>query len=255
MYRLTYWARAHVPTARLLLIGLHVLLVPVSIRLGLALDLAGVRIPAGWPEGAAVLIVIGFLAYPSGRAAVRRTFRRRKLSEGLVLTGTVLSIALLSAQLVAEPAPVRSTPAAPAPTARFTTLLDPAAAEFAPAPAEQQLRGKEKRTWRRGLRAKAKSYLRTQQKRLDGWGAGLLIILTLVVASALEMLVLALSCSMACNGAAGAAILVALLGTAGVVCLGFLAVMAIVRELDRSKNPDAPEVIRRRRTPRKKVLE
>lgn len=255
MYRLTYWARAHVPTARLLLIGLHVLLLMVAIGMGLALDLAGVRIPVGWPEGAAVLIAIGFLTYPYGCAVARRTFRRRKLSEGLVLTGTVLSIALLSAQLVAEPAPFRSTPAAPAPTARFTTLLDPAAAEIAPAPAEQQLRGKEKRTWRRGLRAKAKSYLRTQRKRLDGWGAGLLIVLTILLASALEGLVLLLSCSIACNGAGGIALFVGLFGTAGVVYLGFLAIRAILRELNRSQDPNAPEVIRYRRTPRKKVLE
>jgi hypothetical protein len=254
MLRLSHWAQANYWTARLLLVGLHVLLVMVAIRMGLALDLAGVSIPASAPLFTLAIPLMGWAAYRQLALPSRGTWRQRKWVEGLILTGCVLTIALLAARLVDGPES-----AAPGggitPAAQFTALVHPDQAQSDEVLAPQELTGQAKRTWRRALRAKAKTYLRTQQRRIDGVGAFFLILLTVLVASFLELLVLALACSISCGGGSEVLVLlVVVLGTAGVILLGILGISAIVRAIQRSKDPDNPQ-IRRKRSPRKKILE
>jgi hypothetical protein len=252
MLRLTRWAQAQPRKARLLLILLHGLLVMVSIRLGLGLDLAGIAVPAFAPVVAAVVVAVGFLVYPYAKPANRATWRRRKAAESTILTGSVVAIALCSALVVATPIPELAPAKASGAAAVFTSLTHPDATLDDKTTAKQQRR--DRRLWRQALRAKAKDYLRKQQRKIDKWGAGVLIFVTVVLAAFLELLVLGLACSISCNGAEGLAVVVGLLGTAGVVLLAVLAIGAILRARRRSENPDGP-VIRRRRTPRKKVLE
>ena len=252
MLRLTHWAQAQPGKAQLLLVILHVLLVMVAIRLGLGLDLAGIELPDYAPVVAAVVVGVGFLAYPYGAPAKRATWRRRKWAEATILTGSVGAIALWSALIVSAPVPGAATPSAPSPKAQFTSLTHPDAAPGEKPTAKQQRR--DQRTWRRALRAKAKQYLRKQQRKIDKWGAAVLIFFTVALAAFLELLVLALACSISCNGAEGLAVVVGGLGTAGVVFLAVVAIGAILRAKYRSENPDDP-AIRRRRSPRKKILE
>jgi hypothetical protein len=253
MLRLSRWAQAHYWPARFLLIGLHVLLVMLAIRLGLALDLAGVSVPAMWPKTAAVIVAIGFAIYPFGASRIRTTFRRRKLAEGLVLTGSVVAIALLASRMVSDPLTIEAS-IDPEPVAQFTALAHPDAIQPGEVAAPQALKGKELRTWRRGLRAKVKTYLRTQQRKIDGVGASFLILAIVLLASFVELMVLALACSISCGGAEGLAVVVGLLGTAGVILLVVVGIGAVVRALRRSQDPENPNY-ERKRSPRKKILE
>lgn len=250
MLRLTLWAQARPTKARFLLIILHILLVMVAIRLGLALDLAGVSISVIGPLLAAAVILLGFMAYPYGKPIARATWRRRKTAEATILTGAVVAIALLAVQLVS--APIAAIPTTTtAPSAHFTSLTHPDATLDA---ATVERKGRDKRLWRRAMRAKVKDYLRGQQRKIDNWGAAALITLSVLLAVFLEMLILALACSISCNGAEGLAVVVGVLGTAGVIILAVVGIGAILRAKRRSENPDDPE-FKRKRSPRTKVLE
>ena len=249
MLRLTHWAQARPNQARLLLVCLHILLVMVAIRMGLALDLAGVAVPAYAPVAAAVITAVGFLVYPYGQPVARVTWLRRKIAEGTILTGSIAAIAMVSALVVATPLAVTTTSPGPASGGQFTSLVHPERTLSEPLAKSQR---RDQRLWRRALRAKVKQYLRTEQRKIDKWGAAVLIFFTVLLAAFLELVVLALACSISCNGAEGLAVVVGVLGTAGVVLLAVVAVGAILRAKNRSENPDNPSY---RRSPRTKVLE
>ena len=97
---------------------------------------------------------------------------------------------------------------------------------------------KEKRILKREFKKQIGLFVKAKfQGDDDGSGRAGLIILTIIAALGVLYLVAALACSLSCNGMDGAAIAVALLGTAGVVW----ATIAIIRRINRGpRNKEEP---------------
>jgi len=93
-----------------------------------------------------------------------------------------------------------------------------------------------------------KKLMKTQIKQIkkdnsmSEGGKVALIILTVLVAIGLGMLIAALSCSLSCSGSEAAAVLVAVVGYAGLIFLTILVIRSIVRQTKKDKaNETKPE--------------
>lgn len=92
------------------------------------------------------------------------------------------------------------------------------------------------------LRSELKTFFR--DKRSTGRVA--LVVLSILVAGALLILIAGLSCNLSCSGNEGAAALVLILGTFGVIALLVVAIRAINKKYRRGADEKAQEATVRR---------
>ncbi|GAB4093765.1 hypothetical protein [Flaviaesturariibacter terrae] len=213
MYSISVWARGHKAAARILLFVALAALNGTAWIAGNWLAAAGAEAPGELLFPVALLSALLLLAYPAGRA----TYRVRKRFDSALMGCTCLLVLLLSAGPEEGPLPLAAT-----------------AAQAASVSASVSAPPKSRKLLRRLARR-----LRAHYRSSNDNGKAALIVLTIVLGLLLAVLVVALACNVACSGAELLAIIVGLLGLAGIV----FGVMAVIRRIvngPRKKPAPAP---------------
>lgn len=229
MKRISFWAYHHKWTARFLIVFSLLIINCIGLFLGDALVVAKFIVPSLWVYGLAFLFIMGFVTYPSKneRSRYKNFYRRRKGSDLLLLSTTFLLIICFGNhyELERNQSPFHFTYAGASEIkanalSTNENLIVPST--------------KKKSSLIKQWKKKLKDNIRTIRKEYKDASPGekaALIVLTLIVAVALLWLVASLSCNLSCSGSDGAAVVVALLGTALIV---FFAVR-VIKRINRGK--------------------
>lgn len=235
MRALSFWAKHHPISARILIVVSRCLLLWIASFLGTEILRANMTISPLWICFFMMLFLVTCLVYPSNVSAVNYA-RRKRCDLVVCVSGFVMALCLL----VQLQTPFYS-------TARASLPADTASYKY---PEAQKLLAqfnsgektdfsrKEKRIVRREFNYQLLRYAKaklTGNKEESG-NAGL-IILACIAAVGLFFLVLSLACTLSCNGSDAAAIVVALLGTAGIIW----GLVAVIRNIKRKKNQPATQ--------------
>ncbi len=212
MYHLSRWANTHLWQARLLIIGIHVVMTVLALRLGLRLFVNGFQFSDAIQLLFVGIFLLGWAVYPISRQ--QSSYARRKFSDLLLAFSTFLMLTALGNQI-----PTFLEIGTPAKEARaaFIVLKEKPEAKAAFSLKE--------------VRKYAKNYFKSRLGKLKKEKAEgnqtLLIILTIIGALGLLYLLAGLACSISCNGAEGVAIAVFIAGLAGIVWLTILLIRKI----------------------------
>ena len=233
MRELSFWAKHHPVNARLLIVVSRCLLLWIASFLGTEILRANISVSPLWIYFLVMLFLFICLVYPSKSSAAN--YVRRKWCDLVVcISGFFMALCFL----VQLQTPFYS-------TAQATVPLETPSYKYPEAQKllEQFSSGektdfsrKEKRIIRREFNYQLLRYAKaklTGNKEESG-NAGL-IILACVAAVGLFFLVLSLACTLSCNGSDAAAIVVALLGTAGIIW----GLIAVIHSLRRKKSQPA----------------
>jgi hypothetical protein len=238
MYRLSLWGRHHVWPARFLIVASYLLLNLLGWALGEQLALNGIYLTQVHFYLGAVLVLIPFFAYPSKQRKrdYKHFYAFQKTCDGLLVAGTFVLILCL-AQPRSLPQPWMGVPAG------ATEVVTPVPTQ--PVVQKKSVFRKAANTAIRWLgvdKAVQKKIQKNAQrlmyeyKRSSTGGKIALIFLTVLVAAALGILVLSLSCSLSCNGSDAAAILVGVLGMGLIIFLS----VKVIQRITRGPKPKAP---------------
>jgi hypothetical protein len=229
MRKLSLWAKYHPASARITIIISRVLLFLIACFLGKQLTTSGIVLSPLWIYFFIAVFFIAGATYPRKKSSSNYT--RRKLYDFLV-AGCGFFIALsLVAQL--------DMPAYG--TVQATVPVEPSPYKYAEAKKllEQHNRGekikfsgKEKRIIKKEFNYQLLQYAKAKitGKKLDAEQT-LLIILACIAAVGLLYLVAALACTLSCNGSDAAALIVGILGLAGVIW----GLIAVINAINRKK--------------------
>jgi hypothetical protein len=241
MRQISFWAREHYWSARLLIVLLKIILIAIAIFLGNKIKESGVILSAAFfflPFGLLILVAI---TYPSKKEKQKHNKRpfyiRQKLFDTAAVTTCFVMIMFIAAYQN---------------TAAFNTvsLASFSAKKIKQKPSAEEIlnslkyRDKksitrtEKRVLKKELRKQVGVYITSKAtgKNKDAEQAAL-IILVIIGAIALTGLLAALSCSIACGGGEGLAVIV---GVLGLVAIIWLTVYLIKRINRKSKKKIAP---------------
>ncbi len=241
MLPISTWAKRHVAYARITITVFKILLAVLALYVSRTLTSMEWSLPAVIPFIAMTLFSVAVIVYP-GRTKKKfsRSFAYRKSCD-FVLTATsfIMLICFFQQQESKRIFPSLSNAyAATGPHIKKKTV--PTAEEILKSLEQGRDRKALTRTEKRVLKKEFKKQLGVWiaakiSGNKEGEGKAGLIILAIIVAVGLLYLVAALSCSLSCNGADGAAIAVGLLGAAAVV----LGLIAVIRRIKRGPKKKA----------------
>lgn len=204
MQTLSRWANTHLWQARILIVGIHVLITILAIRLGLRLFLNDFHFSALARFFFIGIFLTAWIAYPLYQQ--RSNYARQKCTDFLLALGTFLMLTYVGNQLPY--------------TLSLATSPTEAHATFSALKEKQE--AKTALSFK-NVRKSIKSYFKNriaslQKERAEGNET---LRITLIILGALGLLVLlaGLACSISCNGAEGVAIATFIVGLAGVVWL------------------------------------
>jgi uncharacterized membrane protein len=237
MRKLSTWAKFHPYAARVIIVFCHIILTLIGIYFAEIFRTAGVIIP----QVAAYLLVAVFtyaaITYPARQKNGSENYHRRKLRDFLLVSSSFGMIIFYAANGL--PAGIDSIPA------QATAIIgkEQPTAESILRSLENRdrkhLTKNEKRILRKEFKKQLKVYatatLKGDKEKRDNTG---LIILAIIGALGLLFLLTAIACSISCGGAEGAALIIFILGLAGIV-FGFIAVMKSIKR--KSKKPAEPK--------------
>jgi hypothetical protein len=235
MRHISLWAKNHVIQARVYIAILKVLLIALAIFTGNNLKEFGIEISYGVCLAFVGIFAIAVLFYPKHRSYVRQ-----KSCDYAIIVATFAMLA----SIINRDQLFISAISATANTPSSVITNDPPSAEqilnSLKYRDKKSLTRQEKRILKRELKHQLKVYAKaTFQGKKDEGSKALLIILAVIGALGLAYCVAALSCSLSCNGAEGAAVVVAILGTILVIGLLILVIRRIVRGPRRKRiDPD-----------------
>lgn len=234
MKRLSLWGKDHKGSARIIIVVSFLLLTTLGIITGSLLTDVGVSISSATMLVFAFVYFAGIAAYPSkslkGKKLSAAAFYVRQKSCDLLLAASTFCMIVYFSN---QPGAVfdYSTPLNAAIPAATSFPKDSTVKTYKPISVfsasmkdenGKQLKWKErKKLLKEQLRA-----IKNSKDPSDG-GKAALIILSVVVALGLLYLVAALACNISCNGSEGAAIVLAIGGTALVIFLLVIAIRAI----------------------------
>lgn len=242
MRSLSFWAKNNRPIAITILVITKILLVLLAYSLGRILQGGELVVPAWVYYVSIFFFVAGAVAYPASKksktaSSGRYHYWRRKTCDVVMsICCFVMITTLVNSNFgIVSPSNIS---ASNAPGVR------PTAEEILASLAHRDkssLTKMEKRILKKEFKKQLKLYAKAKitGKKKDA-DKSLLIILTIVAALGLLYLVAALSCGLACNGAEGAATLVAILGVVGVV-IGTIFVIRAINRRDRKRREYAPK--------------
>jgi hypothetical protein len=233
MKQLSLWGFRHKWTARVLIVLSYLLLNCLALAVGDILFSYGIEASGFIVYATAAVYLAVFLLYPfyRHRKEYKNYYRFQKTCDAILIATSFL--------LVTSAANLRHTTNSPFhfPAAQAVVPID-----IQPAKATAVAEKSKVKSLVKSFKGKLSSALQKikayyQSRSLGGQIA--LIFLAVVLAAALLYLVLALSCSIACAGSDGAAILVALLGSAGVIFL-FVRALRGIRRMRRREQDGEP---------------
>lgn len=233
MRKLSFWAKHHPVSARLLIVLSRCLLLWIASFLGAEILRANIVLSPLWIYLFVLLFLFTCLVYPSTSSAANYV-RRKGCDLVVCLSGFFMAICLF----VQLQTPFYSTAQASVPveTPSYKYPEAQKLLEQFSSGEKTDFSRKEKRIIRREFNYQLLRYAKakiTGNKEASG-NAGL-IILACVAAVGLFFLVLSLACTLSCNGSDAAAIVVGLLGTAGIIW----GLIAVIRSIKRKKNQPA----------------
>lgn len=200
MKQISYWAHSHKTAARIILILLYIPLNIVGLLTGYLLEETGMHLTANFMYTLVIIVLAVYIFYPQ-----KATYYKRKFFEGVVITSTFLMICFYG-NLLNKPTPV------------FPFSNSTQAVSYTVNHSVIQSVNKDpgKTLTIKELRKELKKAFSQKKEIKKGWKITL-IILSILVAAGLILLLVALSCSIACNGSEALAIIVFLIGTAAVI--------------------------------------
>lgn len=226
MKKISFWAKAHHWQARILIVVCYLLLTIIGTIIGLQLNDLSIQIPSWFMGSTIILFLAAGIIYPISN---KRTYLFRKTCDSILAVCTFLMIIFagnqyggLSGWLVAANSPNE---------VQASVIKDSSKTGYKSIQAfTSSMKDKDGKMLKWKERRKL---LKTQLREIkksdelsDGAKAGLTI-LCVVVALGLLYLVAAAACSLSCNGAEAAALLVGIGGLAAVVVLFVIAIRAI----------------------------
>ncbi|MFT3979337.1 MAG: hypothetical protein QM687_02630 [Ferruginibacter sp.] len=231
MKTISLWARQHSAAAITLVVLLNIILITLGLASGTLLEQAGILLsPAIAATAMAVLVVI-VLLYPS----FNDHYRKRKLLEFAFFITCFIGIAGIGNNLNSTAYSSRSSFAAtidPAKPVKLTATQILASLKYRD---KSSLTRTEKRILKKEFKVQLKKYVAAKATGDDeGSKRTGLIILAIVGAVGAGLLLSALVCSISCGGADAAAIIVGVLGLAGIIW----GTIALIRHIKR-KHPAA----------------
>jgi hypothetical protein len=215
MKNISYWASCHVKTARLLIICIKFLLAAIAYYTGIALYKMQIILPSNIIYSIsffALLIVIA--GYPSKRKTAttkKNIYIKQKICDFVLPLSSFLVIATMvnNSNVVPSSSGVYGSAVIKHPTAQQI---------LASGKTKEALTGKEKRVLKKEFFKQLKNYAAaTLSGDKDNAGKAWKIILAIIAAVGLLYLLAALVCSLSCGGSDALAILVGILGLAGII--------------------------------------
>lgn len=230
MHNLSLWASRHFWLARLLIIGAYVVITRLAFFIGSTLQLLDISLPLLLFYGSVAAFIAVFIMYPDKLYSqhFRNFYVYRKTCDSILLATTFLFMVCIGNR----PESLLHVATAPAAAAIPNTVKPVEGSNIQP------VHGKLSKKALKQAFVKKLKQLRRAYKDTSTGGKVALIILAVVVALVLLYLVAALSCSIACSGAEGAAIVVGILGGGAVI---FFLIRVIRRIVNGPRNkPEKP---------------
>jgi hypothetical protein len=239
MYKISQWASVHAWPARILISCAFVLITALGLFTGDLLQAFQLTIPLLFFYAAVVLFLAVFLIYPGKtlRHRFRNVYWYRKTCDCILLLTTfffLICIGNRPAHLLQPVQPVAA--AVPHDTA---TIINPGAGKE-----KTSILPLHKKASKRALKQTLIKKIKQLRKAYKDTPKGekiAFIILSVIIALALLYVVAALSCSIACSGADGLALLVLVLG-AGIIVFFLVRVIRRITKGPRQKRERAPSV-------------
>ena len=238
MKKLSRWAKENPWKARIIIILAHAALVTIALVTGENLTAIGIQLP-GWILTLFLYVfILAIIFYPSRqkRTAFKKDlyYFRQKSCDWLLAASTFFMILCLANKNTAsiyffQPASASNGISLTKETKKPTAAEILASLDYRD---KSTLTRSEKKILKQEFKKQLKNYVAAKLSgdKAEGDRAGL-IILAIIAALGLLYLLTALSCGIACSGAEGLAIVVLLLGTAGIIW----ALIAVIRAIKRGK--------------------
>lgn len=229
MKQISVWASLHKWPARILIVVSYFILNGIGLFLGDGLHVFDFIIPSAWVYLLGFLFIAGFILYPSKKekARYKNFYRTQKSADLFLVSLSFLLVVCFGNHYNLQRA---QTPFyfAYAGATEVTGAGSTPGGETSIEPAP-----KKKTSFIKNWKKKLRENIRTIRKEYKDSSPGertALIILAVLVAIGLLFLVAALSCNLSCSGSDGAAVAVALLGTALIVFLFVRVIKSITRK-------------------------
>lgn len=242
MKQLSHWAKAHVFQARLLITLGRIALGIWGYSAGIWFALQGYSFQEGAFLLSGLLFLLAYLAYPrrsdNGWLGRRGFVWRKSCDAALVLSSLACWLALGNGL----PSRLQEPPLASLSQTSARTQLPVAMASILakPAPPAKMSFFKKRQVWR-PLRKSLRQYVQTiraVQQEEKGWMIALLLVVNLLLVVSAGYLILALSCSLSCNGQEGAAVAVLIGGFVLLVGISIFMWRAGLRWIRRKKQTE-----------------
>ncbi len=242
MKKISQWASLHRNSAIILVVLIKILLAVMAVYLGLLLSQAGVHLSALIVYLSIPVVFLTAVYYPlkgNGWISKDRLYIRRKTSDFILSLCSFLSICTCINNLDAIGSPVPRSLG----SITLKKTNPPSAQEILSSlssPDKKSLTRQEKRILKKEFNKQVKVYVKAKLTgNKDESGKAFLIILTIIGALGLLALLASLVCSLSCAGSDAAAILVALLGLAGIIW-ATVAVIKAIKRGPKKKKDEAP---------------
>jgi hypothetical protein len=235
MKNISYWASCHVTTARLLIICIKFFLTATAYYTGITLYKMQVILPSNIIYSIAFFVLLIIIAaYPSKRRTVvakKFIYIRQKTCDFILPLSSFLVIATM----------VNNSDVVPASSGAYgsAVIKHPTVQQIlASGKTKESLTGKEKRVLKKEFFKQLKNYTAaTLSGDKDSAGKAWKIILAIIAAVGLLYLLAALVCSLSCGGSDAAAIIVGVLGLAGIIW----GLVALIKRIQRGPKQPKPE--------------
>lgn len=227
MKNLSFWGRNNKNAARLIIIVSYVFLNAIALFLGDLFYSMNVAFTPLFCALAVVLTLIGYMIYPlrSRKGEYRNFFIRQKSADFILITSTFLFIVYLGNVLNNTNNPFRN------PVQAISVITGNNAAAIHHSPVEKKV--VTKKDLRKKIRAEFNSLRKAYKDSTKGQKI-LYIALAVLAALALGYGVAILACHISCSGSEALAIVVGLVGFAGIV----FGLVKVIQRITRGKPKD-----------------
>jgi hypothetical protein len=234
MRKLSFWAKHHAVSARIIIIISRSILLCIAYFLGMELFRSGVNLSPVWTYIFMIVFVATAAVYPK---RLSKNYLKRKTCD-LVIAACGFFLVICVVNQLNRPFSFYS-------TTHAAMVVDPSPYKYAEAKRllEQFQKGektkftsKEKRIIKNEFKHQLGQYVKAKVLGRKGEAdQAALILLTCILAAGLLYLVAALACTLSCNGSDAAAIIVAVLGTVGVIWGAIAVIRSIRRKRSKTK--------------------
>lgn len=226
MKQISYWASTHIAMARLLIVVIKIVMAALAYYTGILLTGMQVKLPAALLNGFALLLMLAVVVcYPKNQKTAgykKLQYARRKLCDFLLpLCAVMVIIASVNHADIVNISTV----------AYASTIVKGKTAQeiLQSGKSRESLTGKEKRVLKREFFKQLKVYAAAVIKGDEaGSDNAFKVILAIIALLGLLYLLMALVCNLSCGGSDVAAVLVGVLGLAGLIW-GFVAVLNAIK--------------------------